>query len=54
MNCDSEAYYNKESNKYDLEGAKGPEQIADYYLKLCQDHPLCAYLEDAMCESEGY
>ena len=57
FNCDSEGFYNKETNKYDMEGPKNlfdPEQMADWYVKLCQEHPLCVYIEDPMCEVEGY
>lgn len=40
-----------------MEGPKNlfdPEQMADWYVKLCQEHPLCVYIEDPMCEIEGY
>ncbi len=45
----------KDGNKYEMEGAKAPvevDQIIDYYAKLCTDHPLIAYLEDAIVNED--
>lgn len=56
MNCDADFLFNKDPkdpNKYEIEGAKGvqaPNLLMDYYLKMIQDHPLLAYLEDAFAE----
>jgi hypothetical protein len=58
VNCDADFLFNKDPkdpNKYEIEGAKGvqaPNLLMDYYLKMIQDHPLLAYLEDAFAEAD--
>jgi len=58
VNCDADFLFNKDPkdpNKYDIEGAKGGQtsaQLQDYYLKMIQDHPLLAYIEDAFADPD--
>lgn len=62
INCEGESYFNKDpkdANKYEVEGAKNQhdqEQLADYYLKVVQEHPLVTYIEDpyANADFKGY
>ena len=62
VNCEAEASFNKDAkdpNKYEIEGTKGQstkDQLVEYYIKLCQEHPLITYLEDPCADSdiEGY
>lgn len=49
--CNASDVYNETTSKYEMEGAKGQyesPQMVDYYIKLLNDHPLIAYLEDPM------
>lgn len=51
VNVDAEANFLKEQQKYDYEGPKNAmdfQQIGDYWIKLCNDHPLIEYLEDPL------
>jgi enolase len=62
INCEGESYFNKDpkdANKYEVEGAKNQhdqDQLADYYLKVIQEHPLVQYIEDPYANSDfkGY
>ena len=57
INCESESFYNAETNKYDMEGPKNlfePGQMADWYIKFLGDHPLITYIEDPFSEITGY
>lgn len=62
VNCDAESLFNKDPkdpNKYEIEGVKvqsTSQQLIEYYVKLCQDHPLITYVEDPFAEAdmEGY
>jgi enolase len=62
INCEGESYFNKDpkdANKYEVEGAKNQhdqDQLADYYIKVCQEHPLVSYIEDpyAYNDFKGY
>ena len=62
INCEGESYFNKEPkdpNKYEVEGLKtqgDQDQLADYYLKVCNEHPLVVYLEDPYANNDikGY
>mmetsp|Transcript_9852 Transcript_9852/g.12214 ORF Transcript_9852/g.12214 Transcript_9852/m.12214 type:complete len:301 (-) Transcript_9852:248-1150(-) len=62
INCDGESVFNKDPkdpNKYEVEGQKAQsstQQLVDYYVKMCQEHPLLSYLEDPFAERdmEGY
>ena len=52
VSCDSDNYYNKDPkdpNKYELDGQKGQlnqAQMVEYFVKMCQEHPLLVYIED--------
>lgn len=46
---DSEMYFNKDTKIYDLEGPKNlmnGDQMADWYVKQCKEHPNLTYIED--------
>lgn len=55
VTCDVTGYHVKDGNKFEMEGAKAPvelDQIIDYYVKLCTDHPLIAYWEDSLANDD--
>lgn len=59
INADSQSSYIEEQNKYDIEGPKNlydQTMLADYFVKMAQDHPLLAYIEDPFAEGDilGY
>lgn len=62
INCDAESIYNKDPKdpyKYELEGSKagvGFQQMSDFLINLCKEHPLLEYIEDPFAEadSSGY
>jgi len=62
VNCDADNLFNKDpkdANKYEIEGMKtqsNSQQLIEYYIKLCNDHPLLTYIEDPFAEKdmEGY
>jgi hypothetical protein len=57
INCESDSFYNSETNKYDMEGPKNlfdPEQMVDWYIKLLNEHQLITYIEDPFSEVAGY
>lgn len=62
VNCDASSLFNKDPkdpNKYEVEGMKtqtASAQLVEYYVKMCQDHPLLTYLEDPMADADmdGY
>ena len=62
VNADGESLFNKDPkdpNKYEVEGQKtqcSTQQLIDYLVKLCQDHPLLTFIEDPFAhqDMEGY
>ena len=58
VNCDAENLFNKDPkdpNKYDIEGMKvqsTKDQLIEYYIKMCQDHPLLTYIEDPFGDTD--
>eukprot|EP00347_Sterkiella_histriomuscorum_P018418 403345584 len=59
INPDVDSSYIKEQNKYDLEGPKNlfdQDQLTEYFVKMCNEHPLLEYLEDPVAEGDvvGY
>jgi len=58
INCDAEKQYNndpKDPNKYEIEGQKVQStgiQMAEYLVKLVEEHPLISYVEDPMAECD--
>lgn len=50
MNTDSRNWWIEEASKYEWDGPKNqfdPDQLCDFYEKMCNDHPLLSYIEDA-------
>ena len=59
INADGHSSYQEESGRYDIEGPKNlydQTMMADYFVKMAQDHPLLAYIEDPMADGDivGY
>lgn len=62
INCDAETLFNKDPkdpNKYECEGSKtgiGFQQMSDYLVNMCKEHPLLEYIEDPFAETDpnGY
>ena len=62
VNADADNLFNKDPkdpNKYEIEGQKtqcSQQMLIDYYVKLCQDHPLLTYIEDPFANNDmdGY
>lgn len=58
LNCDADAYFNKEPKdpmKYEQEGQKvlfDSDAMLDYYSKMIKEHPLLTYIEDAFAQYE--
>lgn len=51
VNVDAEANFLKDQQKYDYEGPKNLmdyNQIGDYWVKMCNEHPLVEYVEDPL------
>ena len=45
----------KEQGKYDLEGPKNlfdTDQVIEWLVKMCNEHPLLEYLEDPLVEGD--
>jgi len=59
IDCNGDNYYSAETNTYEMDGFKKPpdnDQMIDFYIKLCKDHPLLKYLEDPLSNEDlrGY
>ena len=59
INADSASVFQEETGKYDIEGPKNlfdQTMLADWFVKLAQDHPLLAYIEDPFADGDvlGY
>ena len=59
INADSQSAYMAEAEKYDIEGPKNLfdcTMLADYFVKMVNDHPLLTYIEDPFAEGDvlGY
>jgi enolase len=59
INCEGESFYTKDTGKYDMEGPKNlfdSDQMIDWYIKFCNEHPLICYMEDMLgdLDIEGY
>ena len=59
IDCNGNNFYTQESNTYEMDGFKKPpdnDQMIDFYIKLCKDHPLLKYLEDPLSDNDlrGY
>jgi enolase len=59
IDCNGNNYYNQETNTYEMDGFKKPpdnDQLIEFFVKLCKDHPLLKYLEDPLSDTDlrGY
>jgi len=59
INADSSSVYLQEQDRYDIEGPKNlfdQTMLADWFVKMAQDHPLLTYIEDAFADGDilGY
>ena len=59
IDCNGNNFYSQETNTYEMDGFKKPpdnDQLIDFYIKLCKDHPLLKYLEDPLSNNDlrGY
>ena len=59
INANGQDSFLEEQNRYDMEGPKNlfdQGMLADYFLKMSNDHPLLAYIEDPCAEGDivGY
>lgn len=59
INADGSSSYSEETGRYDIEGPKNlydQTMMADWFVKMAQDHPLLAYIEDPMADGDivGY
>ena len=55
IDCNSNNYYNEKDNTYEMDGFKKPinsDELIDFYIKLCNDHPLLLYLEEPLAEKD--
>jgi len=59
INCDADTLFNKDPkdpNKYECEANKvqqNSQQMCDYYINMCKDHPLLEYIEDPFAENDA-
>lgn len=55
INANSASVYIEDQNKYDCEGPKNlydQTMLADYFVKLVNDHPLLTYIEDPFADGD--
>lgn len=55
IDCSANNYYNETTKKYEMDTIKGTpdaDQLIDYYLKYCTEHPLITYLEDPIADTD--
>jgi enolase len=53
IDCNANNFYSDQAKKYEMDGFKQPienDQLIDFYLKYCSEHPLITYLEDPISE----
>ena len=51
IDCNADNFYTDAAKKYEMDGFKTPienDQLIEFYLKYCSEHPLISYLEDPM------
>lgn len=49
INVDPDQFFNPDQGKYDIDGPKNlydSKMLADWYVKIVNDHPLLSYIED--------
>ena len=59
IDCNANNFYNESNNTYEMDGFKKPpeiDELINFYIKLCDEHPLLKYLEDPLInnDSEGW
>ena len=59
INADSQSSYLQDQDRYDIEGPKNlfdQTMLADWFVKMAQDHKLLTYIEDPFAEGDilGY
>ena len=59
INADMQSSFMEDQGRYDIEGPKNlfdQTMLADYFVKMAQDHPLLTYIEDPFAEGDvlGY
>ena len=55
IDCNANNYYLEDQKLYEMEGMKKPidvDQLIDFYIKLCTDHPSLIYLEDPIASKD--
>ena len=55
IDCNGNNYYNAETKTYEMDGFKKPpdnDQMIEFFVKLCKDHPLIKYLEDPLSNDD--
>ena len=55
IDCNGNNYYTPDTNTYEMDGFKKPpdnEQMIEFFVKLCKDHPLLKYLEDPLSNED--
>lgn len=55
INPDIESSFLRDQNKYDIEGPKNlfdTDQVIEWLVKTCNEHPLIEYLEDPIVEGD--
>ena len=55
IECNANNYYIETDGTYEMDGFKKPpttEELIDFYIKLCQDHPLLKYIEDPIADKD--
>jgi len=53
IDCNANNFYSDAAKKYEMDGFKQPienDQLIEFYLKYCSEHPLISYLEDPISE----
>ena len=55
IDCNANNFYSDENKTYEMDGFKKPpetEELINFYVKLCQDHPMLKYLEDPLGDGD--
>lgn len=55
IDCNANNFYTESTKKYEMDGMKKPpdsDELIDFYVKYCKDHPLITYLEDPLADSD--
>ncbi len=55
IDCHANNYYHDQTKKYEMDGFKKPpeaDELIDFYIKFCHDHPNISYLEDPIADED--